>query len=63
MDENWTFGVYSSLYAKGGAQDRFILRGAIPNQFMKRTVLEILYTCVGCCNCDDCMSVGGATSV
>jgi hypothetical protein len=21
-DENWTFGIYSSLYAKGGTQDR-----------------------------------------
>jgi hypothetical protein len=32
MDEYWTFGVYSSLYTKGGAQDRFILHGAFRNQ-------------------------------
>jgi hypothetical protein len=32
MDENWTFGVYSSLYAKGGAQDRFILDSTFLNQ-------------------------------
>jgi hypothetical protein len=32
MDENWTFGVYSNLYAKGGAQDRFILDSTFLNQ-------------------------------
>jgi hypothetical protein len=32
MDKNWTFSVYSSLYAKGGAQDRFILDSTFLNQ-------------------------------
>jgi hypothetical protein len=32
MDENWTFGDYSSLYAKGGAQDKFILDSNFRNQ-------------------------------
>jgi hypothetical protein len=32
MDENWTFGIYSGLYAKGGAQDRFILDNTFLNQ-------------------------------
>jgi hypothetical protein len=32
MDENWTFGVYSGLYAKGGAPDRFILYSTFLNQ-------------------------------
>jgi hypothetical protein len=32
MDENWTFGVYSSLHAKGGAQDGFILDNTFLNQ-------------------------------
>jgi hypothetical protein len=35
MDENWTFGVYSSLYTKGGAQDRFILHCAFLNQSLR----------------------------
>jgi hypothetical protein len=32
MDENWTFGVYSSLHALGGAQDGFILDSTFLNQ-------------------------------
>jgi hypothetical protein len=51
MDENWTFGVYSSLYAKGGAQDRFILHCAFLNQSLRLKwyfkigiVLEVLHT-------------------
>jgi hypothetical protein len=32
MDENWTFRVYSSLCAKGGAQDRFILDSTFLDQ-------------------------------
>jgi hypothetical protein len=35
IDKNWTFGVYSSLYAKGGAQDRFILHCVFLNQSLK----------------------------
>jgi hypothetical protein len=51
IDENWTFGVYSSLYTKGGAQDRFILHCAFLNQSLRlksyfkiRNVLEVLHT-------------------
>jgi hypothetical protein len=35
MDENWAFGVYSSLYTEGGAQDRFILHCAFLNQSLR----------------------------
>jgi hypothetical protein len=51
MDENWTFDVYSSFNAKGGAQDRFVLHGAFLNQSLRlelcfeiRIVLEVLHT-------------------
>jgi hypothetical protein len=54
MDENWTFGFYSSLYTKGGAQDRFILHCAFLNQSLRlelyfkiRIVLEVLRTLEG----------------
>jgi hypothetical protein len=51
IDQNWTFGVYSSLYTKGGAQERFILHCAFLNQSLRLElyfkigiVLEVLHT-------------------
>jgi hypothetical protein len=43
IDENWTFGVYSSLYTEGGAQDRFILHCA----FLNRSLRLKLYFKIG----------------
>jgi hypothetical protein len=43
IDENWTFGVYSSMHTKGGAQDKFILHCA----FLNRTLRLKLYFMIG----------------